>query len=236
MVAGAAFLGPIGSIIGTGDAPPAASPSPGVTTSPESTTTTTPALTLGPDVLLDAADLVPEDGGWQAIDTPWAGEGPVACAEGGSEDAADVLLRSFVPSDEGRVDQVIERYASPGDAEARFDEIRGAVAECAAGLDIATGGPPEFWNLSGVGDSAWIAGYWTPETRGEQRRRVEIGLVWTGTAVAHVTWGFLAQDSTEPAVTPVVVAATEKLCGAAAGTCVSGAALEPDTGPWEPAP
>jgi hypothetical protein len=199
-------------------------------------TTTTPAPTLGPDVLLDAADLVPEDGGWQAIETPWAGEGPFACAEGGSEDAVDVLLRSFVPADEGRVDQVVERYDLPGDAEARFDEIRGAVAECAAGLDIATGGPPESWNLTGVGDSAWIAGYWTSETSGEMRRRVEIGVVWTGTAVTHVTWGFLAQDSIGPVVTPAVVAATDNLCGPAAGSCVSDAALEPDTGPLEPAP
>jgi hypothetical protein len=64
---------------------------------------------------------------------------------------------------------------------------------------------------------------------------VEIGVVRTGNAVTHVTWGFLAQDSVEPVVPDATVAAAEKLCVAAGGTCVSDPVLEPDAGASEKA-
>ena len=226
IVAAAGFLGPLDSIPGTGGEPSPVNPATRVEPTPATPTPPATAPAVTEDVLLDAADLEPQDGGWRATDTPWAGQGPFACAQGADE----ALLASFVPADEGRVDQVVERYRSPGDAEARFAEIRAAVAECASGLDVTTG-RPEFWQLAGVGDAAWVAGYWTPETAGEARRRVEIGVVWTGTAVTHVTWGFLAQDSIEPVVTDATVAAAEKLCVAAGGACVSDPVLEPDAGP-----
>lgn len=237
IVAAAGFLGPIGSIFGTDGEPSPARPATRIELAPSTATPTpTPLPALTADVLLDATELVPTDGGWQEIGTPWAGEGPLLCAQGGSDDADEVLLGSFVPADEGRVDQVVERYSTPTDAEARFEEIRAAVADCASGLDVESGGPPEFWLLAGVGDTAWVAGYWTSETVGELRRRVEIGVVWTGAAVTHVAWGFLAQDSIEPVVTDVTVAAAEKLCGPAGGACVSVPALKPDTQALERAP
>lgn len=230
IVAAAGFLNPLESR--TGGEPPPAGPATRVERTPAATSTPSiPAITE--DVLLDAADLEPLDGGWQATGTPWAGQGPFACAPGGAEGADEATLASFAPADEGRLDQVVERYHSPGDAEARFDEVRAAVAECAAQLDVATGARPEFWQLAGVGDAAWVAGYWTSETAGEARRRVEIGIVWTGTAVTHVTWGFLAEDSIEPVVTDATVAAAEKLCVAAGGACVSDPVLEPDAGASE---
>ena len=232
IVAAAGVLGPLDSFPGTGGEPSPVSPATRVERPPATPMpSSTPSITE--DVLLDASDLVPQDGGWQATDTPWAGQGPFACAQGGAEGADEAMLASFAPADEGRLDQVVERYHSPGDAEARFDEIRAAVAECASQLDAATDGRPQFWQLAGVGDAAWVAGYWTSETTGEARRRVEIGVVWTGTAVTHVTWGFLAQDSIEPVVTDATVAAAEKLCVAAGGACVSDPVLEPDAGASE---
>jgi hypothetical protein len=65
---------------------------------------------------------------------------------------------------------------------------------------------------------------------------VEVGVVRTGSAVTHVTWGFLAQDSVEPVVTAATAAAAEKLCAAAGGACVSDPVLEPDAGAPEKAP
>jgi hypothetical protein len=234
IVAATGLLGPLDSLPGTGGEPSPVSPATRVERTPATPTPpATPAVTE--DVLLDATDLVPQGGGWQATDTPWAGQGPFACAQGADEGADEAMLASFAPADEGRVDQVVERYDSPGDAEARFDEVRAAVADCASQLDAATDRRPEFWQLAGVGDAAWVAGYWTPETAGEARRRVEIGVVWTGTVVMHVTWGFLAQDSIEPVVTDATVAAAEKLCVAAGGACVSDPVLEPDAGASEKA-
>jgi hypothetical protein len=226
IVAAAGLLGPLDSYPGTGGEPSPVSPATRVEPTPATPTPpATPAVSE--DVLLDAADLAPQDGGWRATDTPWAGDGPFACAQGAGEAADKAMLASFAPADEGRVDQVVERYRSPGDAEARFAELRAAVAQCASGLDV-TIGRSEFWQLAGVGDAAWVAGYWTSETAGEARRRVEIGVVWTGTVVTHVTWGFLAQDSIEPVVTGATVAAAEKVCVAAGGACVSDPVLVPD--------
>ena len=234
IVATTGLLGPLDSFSRTGDPSPV-SPATRVERTPATPTpAATPAVTE--DVLLDAADLVPQDGGWRATDTPWAGQGPFACAQGSSERADEAMLASFAPVDEDRLDQVVEWYHSPGDAEARFDEVRAVVAECASQLDAAIDGLPEFWQLAGVGDAAWVAGYWTSETAGEARRRVEVGVVRTGSAVTHVTWGFLAQDSVEPVVTAATAAAAEKLCAAAGGACVSDPVLEPDAGAPEKAP
>jgi hypothetical protein len=234
IVATTGLLGPLDSFSRTGGDPSPVSPATRVERTPATPTPpATPAVTE--DVLLDAADLVPQDGGWRATDTPWAGQGPFACAQGSSERADEAMLASFAPVDEGRLDQVVEWYHSTGDAEARFDEVRAVVADCASQLDAAIDGRPEFWKLAGVGDAAWVAGYWTSETAGEARRRVEIGVVRTGNAVTHVTWGFLAQDSVEPVVPDATVAAAEKLCVAAGGTCVSDPVLEPDAGASEKA-
>ena len=234
IVVAAGILGPLESFPGAGGPSPV-SPATQVERTPATPAPpSTPAITE--DVLLDASDLVPQDGEWQASDTPWAGQGPFACAQGAAEHADEAMLASLAPADEGRLDQVVEQYRSPADAEARFAEIRDAVIDCAAELDVATGGRPEFWRLTGVGDAAWIAGYWTSESTGDARRRVEIGLVRTGTAVTHVTWGFLAQDSIEPVVTDPTVAATEKLCLAAGAACVSDPVLETDAGASETGP
>lgn len=228
VVVAAAAIGVIASPLevwsgpGSEAGPPASSPA----ASPE-----TLELTALPETVLLSPDDLEDDAApaeWEVV-APWAGEGPHPCAPGAGDDALQVLQRSFEPSDEGRIDQVVERFDDATEAQERFTEIWTTGAECAPELEIDSGGPPESWTLTGVGDEAWVTGFWTPAIEGDSHFRVELALVRTGTAVTSITWGFFAQDAIDPVTVDLAAAATTRLCEPAGGTCVDNPRVETES-------
>ncbi len=231
---------PVQELLQTGHDLPPATPA---TTTPSPAPTPATVDPLTEEVLLTPEDLEPagadEPIGWEVVwdvdspaDPPFE---PFACAPQPATGAGAALQRSLAVLEdsepwEGRTDQIVERFDEPSAAQARFDALREEVLACARDLGAGPA-PPEAWAWAGIGEQAWLARYWTaadaPDGLGEL---VEVSVVQTGTAVTGVTKGFHAMDANLPMEPDLAVAATERLCGAAGGSCVTDPRLDDQAG------
>ncbi len=203
---------------------PADTPTGTVTASPSTSPPTSPSpnptaemVALPESVLLTVEDIDNDSTRWQQVGEPAA---PWTCAPAAPAAADDrqVLRRSFGTAG-SRLDQIIEA-STPDDAVARFEEIRSGVTACVDALGDSYG----FGWISafdGLGDDAWQASYFAPPRNGDEATLVRVDLVRTGLAVTSVSSGGFAMDDNYPPEWDRAVAATTRLCEAAAGACVT---------------
>src|SRR5690606_25665421 len=169
--------------------------------------------------------------GWREIDS--APEPSFECVPP-IGDADHVIRRSFVPPDDGRLDQVVE-ISTPERAQARFDTITDAIRACVADAEAA--GVADFqldqvWTIEGVGDAAWIARYWAPPRVDDSLTLVTVSVALVGDTVTTIVQGGLAMDANLPPSDNLARLAAERLCAASGRDC----AAEPDAQRLYPEP
>lgn len=170
----------------------------------------TSSLMVPPDALLTLDDVIADTSAeWTEVEASGAG---LPCLPPIPGNAA---ATGFETTDGSHIEQFIDPVA--GRAEARLEELRAELTECAESGDGHH--LIQVWSVAGVGDGGYLMAWSGPPTTPDTQTYVTASLVRTGDFVSAVFHGGPGMDYNGPAQPRQAVLSVERLCRAMGTEC-----------------